>query len=98
MNHFGSWAKLAWAIIFASGFLELSFFISSEARTRAEAPSFILDALAAVILPSLSNAGLRFGILSNLALLGSSSCSTRVEPFLPLTSILQSSFAKWFFS
>jgi hypothetical protein len=54
--------------------------VLSRTSTSAAAPSLMLDALAAVIVPSFLNAGLRPGILSSLALKGCSSNLTTVSP------------------
>ena len=62
-------------MIFALGLILCSFILSSEARKTAAAPSFKELALAAVIVPSLSKAGLREVILSLLNFKGSSSIS-----------------------
>ena len=68
--------------------VKLYFFIASSlAKTKAAAPSFIVEAFAAVTVPSFVKTGLRLGILSNLTLLNSSSSSTIVTlPFLSLIS------------
>jgi hypothetical protein len=52
----------------------------SRISTSAAAPSEMLLALAAVMVPSFLNAGLRPGILSSLALKGCSSNLTTVSP------------------
>jgi len=60
------------------------FTISTDAKRTAAAPSLKLLALAAVIEPFLSNAGLNLDILSSLNFNGSSSVSIRTEPFFDL--------------
>ncbi len=62
-------------------------FLASAAviSTRAAAPSLMPDALAAVTVPSLSNAGRSLATLSMVTPdLMYSSCETTVSPFLPL--------------
>ena len=57
----------------AIGFKPCFFTASSLAKMTADAPSLIEEALAAVTVPSLVNAALRFGIFSNFTFLYSSS-------------------------
>ena len=59
--------------------------VDSRISTSAAAPSLMLLALAAVIVPSFLNAGFRPGILSSRALNGCSSNLTTVSPPLPGT-------------
>ena len=56
--------------------------VDSRISTSAAAPSEMLEALAAVIVPSFLNAGFRPGILSSLALKGCSSNLITVSPRL----------------
>ena len=60
--------------------------VLSRISTSAAAPSEMLDEVAAVIVPSFLNAGLRPGILSSLALNGCSSNLMTVSPPLPGTA------------
>ena len=73
VNHSGSCAASAKDRISAIGFRPYFCTASSLARIKAEAPSLMVDELAAVAVPSLLNAGRRAGILSNLTFLNSSS-------------------------
>jgi hypothetical protein len=54
--------------------------VLSRINTKAEAPSEIELALAAVMVPSLAKAGFKLGIFSGLALPGCSSTVTKVSP------------------
>ena len=65
-------------MILAKGAKPLAAALSFEVRTRAEAPSEIELAFAAVIVPSFAKAGRKVGILSILALKGCSSLSTTI--------------------
>lgn len=58
-------------MILANGLTFKLFTFSSLMRTKAQAPSLILDELAAVIVPVLLKAGERVGILDSLYLFGS---------------------------
>ncbi len=82
----GSWAWAAWATIRATGVRPFAAATEARVRTSAAAPSLIELALAAVIVPSLLNAGLSVGILWGCALPGCSSVSTVVAPPRPGTS------------
>ena len=62
----GATAASSYAIILASGFSPLSFAAYSLISTKAHAPSLILEALAAVIVPFFAKAGLREGNLSGI--------------------------------
>ena len=67
-------------MILAKGAKPLAAAFSLEVSTRAEAPSEIELAFAAVIVPSFAKAGRKVGILSILALKGCSSLSTTTSP------------------
>ncbi len=69
----------------ASGFRPRRWASSAVIRTSAEAPSEIELALAAVMVPSLRNAGLRLGIFSRLAVSGCSSSFTTLSPLRLVT-------------
>ena len=62
-------------MIFAKGVKPCFLTASSEAKISIEAPSFRVEALAAVTVPSFLNTGLSVGILSNFTFENSSSCS-----------------------
>ena len=95
VNHSGSWATEVWATILAMGLRPWALAYSAVVTTTAEAPSLILEALAAVTVPSLSKAGRRLGILARSARKGSSSRSTTVTaPLFPGTSTGTISAAK----
>ena len=67
------------------GFIPNFFTLLSLINKTAAAPSFIVDALAVVIVPDFSNAGLSLGIFSKSTLVGSSSFATKIFPiFYPL--------------
>ena len=83
VNQAGACACTACATIRATGLLPRRAAVDSRISTSAAAPSEMLDALAAVIVPSFLNAGLSEGILSSLALNGCSSCLTMMSPALP---------------
>ena len=76
MNHLGSTAAEASATIRASTGMPCRLAASADVTTSAAAPSLMLEAFAAVTVPSLENAGLSFDILSSCALPGPSSFST----------------------
>ena len=63
------------------GFIPSFFTVSSLINKTAAAPSFMEDALAAVIVPDFSNAGLSLGTFSKSILVGSSSFATRIFPY-----------------
>ena len=57
--------------------------LSALIKTRAEAPSLSVEAFAAVIVPSLSNTGLKLAILSSFTFLYSSSSEMiKASPFI----------------
>ncbi|MCY1309206.1 hypothetical protein D9M70_592790 [compost metagenome] len=85
VNSLGSWLWVAWPTILASGWRPRLAASSAVISTRALAPSEIELALAAVMVPSLRNAGLRPGILSRLALSGCSSSFTSTSPLRVVT-------------
>lgn len=60
----GATSASSYPIILARGFKPLSLAVSSAIRTIVQAPSLILEELAAVIVPFLANAGFRPGNLS----------------------------------
>ena len=62
----GATAASSYATILASGFNPLSLAAYSLIRTKAHAPSLILEAFAAVIVPFLANAGFKDGNLSGI--------------------------------
>ena len=66
--------------------------LSSDINNRVLAPSFIFEALAAVMVPVLLNAGLSSGIFSFLNLLGSSSSVIYVLSLPTMGVIL---FLRW---
>jgi hypothetical protein len=66
-------------MIFANGLSPSSSALDLLIKTRALAPSFKFEALAAVTIPSDLKTGLRLGILSNLTALYSSSSLTMVS-------------------
>src|SRR5215510_1337219 len=81
--YFGSTPADANALILAIGFSPSSLDFLNEHKTRAAAPSLSPDALPAVTLPFLSNAGLRPFIASSVApWRGYSSSAKRTGPFL----------------
>src|SRR5271165_4553813 len=80
VNHSGSRAKLAYPRIRASGLRPAEAEKDSRANTSADAPSEILEELAAVTVPSFLNAGLRVGILATSRVKGVSSLSTTTSP------------------
>ena len=67
----------------ASGFRPSAAAFDAFISTSAAAPSEMLDALAAVMVPSLMNAGFSVGILSSLAFGGCSSLPISVSPAFP---------------
>ncbi|MCY1559098.1 hypothetical protein D9M68_960990 [compost metagenome] len=71
---------MAWPTILASGWRPRRSASAAVIRTSALAPSEIELALAAVMLPSLRNAGFRVGIFSRLAFSGCSSSLTWTSP------------------
>ena len=78
VNHSGACSASANERIFAIGFNPNSFALSALINTNAAAPSFMVEAFAAVTVPSFIKAGLREGILSNLTLKGSSSLANTI--------------------
>lgn len=60
-------------VVVAGGMENMSSAFSLDITTNAAAPSLIVEALAAVIVPSFSNAGLNEGIFERFDLNGSSS-------------------------
>ena len=66
-------------MIFAIGFNRCFSTASADAKINAEAPSFNVDAFAAVMVPSLSKAGLKAGIFSSFTFLYSSSSETIIS-------------------
>ena len=73
VNHSGSCAADAWATIFTFGLSPSSSAFAADIINTAAAPSLILEALAAVTVPSFSKEGRSVFILSKSALAGSSS-------------------------
>ncbi len=80
VKSFGAWACAASATIVATGALPSFAATLARVSTSAAAPSEIELEVAAVIVPSLANAGLSCGILSGLPLPGASSVSTVTSP------------------
>ena len=79
-------ATCAWAITVASACRRSFFAHSSEATTRAPAPSFTPGALPAVCEPSFTKIGGSLASCSSeVSRRGASSTSTTVSPFLDLT-------------
>ncbi|MNY21727.1 hypothetical protein D3C86_1552920 [compost metagenome] len=85
VNSPGSWLWVAWPTIRASGCRPRRLASSAVISTRALAPSEIELELAAVMVPSLLNAGLRLGILSGMAFSGCSSSWTTTSPLRVVT-------------
>jgi hypothetical protein len=83
VNQFGACACTLVPTMRATGLAPRRAAVDSRIRTSAAAPSEMLDDVAAVIVPSFLNAGLRPGILSSLALNGCSSNLITVSPALP---------------
>ena len=75
VNHSGSKAASAYPLMVAKGLIPSDLALSALIRTNAAAPSLMVEALAAVTVPSFVKAGLRAGILSKNTLLYSSSVS-----------------------
>ena len=82
-NHSGAWACTACETMRAIGVAPRSRAVDSRISTSAAAPSEMLLALAAVMVPPCLNAGLSVGTLSSLALKGCSSNRITVLPALP---------------
>ncbi len=80
VNQAGSCACTAWARMRATGAMPSSRAVDARTSTSAAAPSEMLDEVAAVMVPSLRNAGRSAGTLSSLALNGCSSRSTTSSP------------------
>src|SRR5690606_23767720 len=79
----GSWAASPYERIFAKGFNPNSSAFSLDIKTKAEAPSFKVEALAAVTVPSFSKAGRNSGNFAKFADLYSSSSLIKIgSPFL----------------
>ena len=76
----GATAASSYATILANGFSPLSLAAYSLMSTKAQAPSLIFDALAAVIVPFLANAGLSEANLSGINFWHSSSLSNFFSP------------------
>ena len=76
VNHSGSCAASAYPLIVAKGVKPSSLAFSSLINMTAAAPSLIVEALAAVTVPSLENAGLSAGTFSSFTFLNSSSSLT----------------------
>ena len=85
VNHSGSWAASAEPAIRARGLRPSWAAFSSDISTNAAAPSFRVEALAAVTVPSLVKAGRSEATLSRIRLLYSSSWATCTT--LPLRSL-----------
>ena len=85
VNHSGACEWVLCAKIRANGFNPLAIAWASSIRTSAAAPSLILEELAAVIVPSFLNAGLRLGILLISHLPGCSSISKTISPLRVFT-------------
>ena len=79
-NHAGACAWTAWLTMRATGVRPRARAVDSRISTSAAAPSEMLLALAAVMVPSFLNAGLRVAILSSLALKG---CSSNLNTWSP---------------
>ena len=75
VNNSGSIAASAYPFIVAKGFSPNSSALSLLINTSAAAPSLIVEALAAVTVPSFVKAGRRLGIFSKRTLVNSSSVS-----------------------
>ena len=82
-NHSGACACTACDTMRATGLHPRCAAVDSRISSSAAAPSEMLLALAAVMVPSFLNAGFSDGILSSLALKGCSSNFTTVSPALP---------------
>ena len=78
VNHSGACAASANANIFANGFKPNSFTLSPLINTNALAPSFKVEALAAVTVPSFSKTGFKVLTLSKFTLVNSSSVETKI--------------------
>ena len=78
VNHSLLCAASANDLILAIGFNPSSAAFSALINTKAEAPSLMVDALAAVTVPSFLNTALNVGIFSNLTLVYSSSLLKRI--------------------
>src|SRR4249919_1798796 len=63
VNHSGAWENVLCATIRANGLALRLFADASLISTRAAAPSFMLEELGAVIVPSFLKAGFKLGIL-----------------------------------
>ncbi|MCY1244138.1 hypothetical protein D9M72_571970 [compost metagenome] len=85
VNQPGACACVVWPSMRAIGCRPSCFAVDARIITSAEAPSLIDDDDAAVMVPSLANAGLSDGILSSLMRRGPSSVSITVSPPLPDT-------------
>ncbi|MNR10351.1 hypothetical protein D3C85_1265990 [compost metagenome] len=73
-----------------------AFALSALIKTKAAAPSFRVEAFAAVTVPSFLKTGFSAGILSNLTAVGSSSVSIKViSPLRSLTSTATISLANF---
>ena len=82
VNNAGSCSESAKPIIFAKGNKpNLSAFFL-DIKTKAQAPSFNVEAFAAVTVPLFSKADFKFGIFSKFTFLNSSSSETVTVPFL----------------
>ena len=82
VNKAGSCSESAKPIIFARGNNpNLSAFFL-DINTKAQAPSFKVEAFAAVTVPLFSNADFKVGIFSKFTFLNSSSSETVMVPFL----------------
>jgi hypothetical protein len=80
VNRPGSWAKVLWPTIVATGLRPELRAVEARIMTSAAAPSEIDEELAAVTVPSLRKAGFSVGIFSSCALKGCSSLSTTTSP------------------
>ena len=85
VNHSGSWAASAAPAMRARGLRPRALALSSDISTNAAAPSFRVEALAAVTVPSLVKAGRSDPTFSRTTFLYSSSSVTATT--LPLRSV-----------
>ena len=87
VNHIGSCAASAKPRIFAIGFIPSSCAFSLLINTTAAAPSLMVEAFAAVTVPSFVKTGFNPGIFSKFTFLNSSSSAKNVtSPFFPAIS------------
>lgn len=83
----GSISASAYATILANGLIFKALSLSPDISTTAQAPSLILEALAAVIVPVLEKAGANWVNLLSLYFFGYSSSLITSSPFFDLTTI-----------